>query len=290
MLSSVDPYSTFDDKGNSINNFGDKRKNDIEDSKADRIGKAKRPIHAAPVARGINLSPRETTLPPRALGVSPHRLVNLGLVERDAVRATPGRRRGGPGQHLRAGGPGKGSVSCPRGPPHGSPHTLGVPSPGGGQRGMHLGNDESEEEASRRPWVRRGGAGHRGSRHHGGYLQGPPHSSPGMVVVLLVVASTDMDTDTPPKDRGTDAYTSAEACTARGRGREVSVHAGELVGLGSMALVATGEAWAGPAAPPLPRPVSTTAAAVGFGQPAVRPGPCTDLVVPFTEPGTAPST
>ncbi|CAM9674845.1 unnamed protein product [Laminaria digitata] len=163
-------------------------------------GKTKHPIHAALVAGGINLRPRETRPLLRALGVSPHRLVKLGLVKREAARAMPGRRGGGPGQLLRAGAPRKGRVGRPRGPPHGSPHApphahyCCGPSPGCGPSGsvhgpprrpahgaghhaVHLG-EESEEEDMSAPLGPHAGPGHRGPRHQGGRLQGPPRGMP----------------------------------------------------------------------------------------------------------------
>ena len=94
---------------------------------ADGIGKARRPIHDALVAGGINLRPDETRPLLRALGVKPHRLVRLGLVKREALRAIPPGRGGGPGQRqlLGAGGPRKGGMGRPHGPPQGPPSGLG---------------------------------------------------------------------------------------------------------------------------------------------------------------------
>ncbi|CAM9694501.1 unnamed protein product [Laminaria digitata] len=179
-LFSDDSNSTYDDHG--------------DKSDAEGNGKAinRRPIHAALAAGGINLRPRETTPLLRALGVSPQRLVKLGLVKREALGNMTGRRGGGPGQHLRAGGPGKRGVGGPRGPPNGPPHAhaggrapgCGLPGPmhgpprrpfhGTGPHPIHQG-EEGEEEGMSVPLGPHGGPGHLGPRHQGGPLEGPPH-------------------------------------------------------------------------------------------------------------------
>ncbi|CAM9694569.1 unnamed protein product [Laminaria digitata] len=191
--------STYDDNGDSIDYIGgDDTEGGAEGFEADDKGngKARIPFHAALVAGGINLRPRETRPLLRALGVSPGRLVKLGLVKREAVRAMPGRRGGDPRQRLCAGGHGKRGVGGPRGPAHGPPHADGGGPSSGGWRGsprpmhgpplrpahgaglhiLHLG-EESEEEGVSAPQgpLPHGGPGHRGPRRQGGRLQGPPH-------------------------------------------------------------------------------------------------------------------
>ncbi|CAM9857334.1 unnamed protein product [Laminaria digitata] len=155
------------------------------DDKTEDSGEARRPIHAALVAGGIHLRPNETRPLLRALGVKPHRLVRLGLVKREALRAMPGGRENGRGQHrrLRAGGPRQGGAGRPHGPPHGPPRDHGgqaMPSPprrpfhGDGHDAVHLGR-ESEGEGVSAPLGPHGVHGHRGPRHQGGRPQGPPH-------------------------------------------------------------------------------------------------------------------
>ncbi|CAN0451109.1 unnamed protein product, partial [Pylaiella littoralis] len=60
-----------------------------QDDRSTKDGRApannKRPIHASLVAAGIKLRPRETRPLLRALGVRPHRLVKLGLVQRETL-------------------------------------------------------------------------------------------------------------------------------------------------------------------------------------------------------------
>ena len=186
--------STYDDNGASIGNIDSNGPCVVQGVEADgnSAGDKQRPIHAALVAGGINLQPRETRPLLRALGVNPHRLIKLGLVKREAIRAMAGRRDGDPGsgQRLRAGGPGMRGVAGPRGPPHGPPHAhrfCGRPAGGGPSRpvhgpprrpfhgsGHHLvrrGGEGGEEGASV-PHGPHGGPGHRGPRHHGGRLQG----------------------------------------------------------------------------------------------------------------------
>ncbi|CAN0443575.1 unnamed protein product, partial [Scytosiphon promiscuus] len=119
---------------------GDDPEGDVKSFEADSHGNGKtsRPIHAALVAGGINLRPRETKPLLCALGVSPHRLVKLGLVEREAIRTMAGGRGGGRDQHLRTGGRGKRGVEGPRGPSCGPLRALGGPSSGGGpSRPLH---------------------------------------------------------------------------------------------------------------------------------------------------------
>ncbi|CAM9674892.1 unnamed protein product [Laminaria digitata] len=149
LLFSDDSNSTYDDNGDGIDNIVHDPKGDAEGLKADGNGndKTRRPIHAALVAGGINLRPRETRPLLLALGVSPHRLVKLGLVKREAARTMPGRRGGGPGQHVRADGLRKAGM-------------------GGRKAGM-----EGRKAGTGGPR----GPVHRGPRHQGGRLQGPPH-------------------------------------------------------------------------------------------------------------------
>ena len=176
-LASDDSNSTYDDYGDRIDNTSDE-----SNGKADGDGnnRAGRPIHAALVAGGINLRPRETRPLLRALGVSPHRLVKLGLVTREAVRAMPGRGAGGPRQSPRGSGPRQVGVRGPRGPPRGPPHAPGCgpwsgcgsprPLPGRprrpfhGHHTMHLGW-ESEEEGMSAPLGPHAGPGRRGPHH-----------------------------------------------------------------------------------------------------------------------------
>ncbi|CAB1114434.1 unnamed protein product [Ectocarpus sp. CCAP 1310/34] len=62
-----------------------------QDSIDMEAGASKHPIHAVFVAAGVQLRPRETRPLLRALGVGPHRLVKLGLVQREeARRSRPG--------------------------------------------------------------------------------------------------------------------------------------------------------------------------------------------------------
>ena len=189
--------SPFSDNSNSHNirdnmdQIGDNTKGDVEGFPTDGNGngKTRHPVHAALVAGGINLRPRETRPLLRALGVSPHHLVKLGLVSREAVRT---RRRGGAGQYLRARRPRKAGVERPRGPPLGPPHACGCgassgcgpsrpmhdprrrPFHGDGHHIMHLGW-ESEEEGMSAPLGPgpHAGPGHRSLRHRPGH-----HSMP----------------------------------------------------------------------------------------------------------------
>lgn len=148
---SDDSDSMNDKINNSINNNGGDTKDDVEVLEANGKGKARRPIHAALVAGGIDLHPSETRPLLRALGVRAHRLVRFGLVKRGAVCTMPRRRGGGPGQrqHLRAGGPRQGHLSRPHGALQGSTHghggwpMHGPPRPfhGDGHHTMHLGEE-----------------------------------------------------------------------------------------------------------------------------------------------------
>ena len=171
-----DSSSTHVDDGDSIDNINlHIDDNEVEDAKGVvkgfKGGKKKRPIHAALVAGGVDLLPRETRPLLRALGVSPHRLVKLGLVNREAIHAIPGRRGGstGPGQHLRAGGHGKRGVGRPRGSPNGPGRRL---FHGAGNHALHRGEHSEGEGMPSRPGPH-GGPQQRGLRHPGGRLQGP---------------------------------------------------------------------------------------------------------------------
>ncbi|CAM9857403.1 unnamed protein product [Laminaria digitata] len=177
---SNDSDSMHDDKINGINNNGVGSKGDVEVLEADDSGKARRPIHAALVAGGINLRPDETRPLLRALGVKPHRLVRLGLVKREALRAMRGGSDGGPGKRrrLRAGGPRQGGAGRPHGPPrdHGSPPMHGPPRSfhGEGHDAMDLGEVSEGEGPQHSTLGPHGGSEHLGLRHQGGRLQGPP--------------------------------------------------------------------------------------------------------------------
>ncbi|CAN0540806.1 unnamed protein product, partial [Ectocarpus sp. 12 AP-2014] len=99
------------------------------------VGASKHPIHAVFVTAGVQLRPRETRPLLRALGVGPHRLVKLGLVQREEVRRSrPGGRQSGPPHqhHGRPGGRGHhhhrgggGIMGRPRGPPPRGPPPHG---------------------------------------------------------------------------------------------------------------------------------------------------------------------
>ena len=190
-----DSDSSNDDINIGKHSRGDDTKGKVEGFEADcnSNDKAGHPIHAALVAGGINLLAHETRPLLRALGVSPRRLVKLGLVKREAVRAMPGRRGGGPGQYLRAGGPRKGGKGRPRGRPRvlGGPSSgCGPPRPthgpprhpfnGAGHHTMNMG-EESEEGGISTSVGPHGSPGHRGPLHLEGRvlgpLRGPGHNS-----------------------------------------------------------------------------------------------------------------
>ena len=84
-----------------------------------------------------------------------------------------------------------------------------------------------------------------------------------MAVVPLVAASTDTDKDTPPTtDPGADAGMGTTLAAFKEREREGQANiwaTQEVVGLGSMVLVATEEEWVGLEALPMARPMLTGA-------------------------------
>ncbi|CAN0551635.1 unnamed protein product, partial [Ectocarpus sp. 12 AP-2014] len=147
----ADDNQVSDDSNSNSSDSGDTENDNIR--KHDRFGvetkTTKHPVHAALVAAGITLRPRETRPLLRALGVGPHRLVKLGLVQREELRRSrPAGRRGGPPPHLRHGHPGgpggrghhhhRGGrgMGRPRGPPpHGPPPQRHVH--GHGKRPAH---------------------------------------------------------------------------------------------------------------------------------------------------------
>ena len=108
----------------------------------------------------------------------------------------------------------------------------------------------------------------------------------------ILPTDTDTDTATLPTDTDipplTDSDTTAEGWTATVKARVAGVWRGKLVGLGKMVLVATEAGWVGLAALFVPRPVPTTG--VGFRLAAVRPGPCTALLIRSPELATQPYT
>ncbi|CAM9369003.1 unnamed protein product, partial [Ectocarpus sp. 6 AP-2014] len=130
--SEVEPKQTNNQFSDDLNTENDNIV--TQDSIGFEAGARKHPIQAVFVAAGVRLGPRETRPLLRALGVGPHRLVKLGLVQREELRRSrPGGRRGGPphqqhgrpggrGHHHRGGGMGRPSGPPPHGPP---PHRHG---------------------------------------------------------------------------------------------------------------------------------------------------------------------
>ncbi|CAN0056027.1 unnamed protein product [Ectocarpus sp. 6 AP-2014] len=163
----ADDNQVSDDSNSNSSDSGDTNNDNIR--KHDCLGfetkTSKHPVHAALVAAGITLLPRETRPLLRALGVGPHRLVKLGLVQREELRQSwPGGTRGGPPSHLRhghPGGPGGRGHHHHRGgrgmgrprhgpPPHGPPP----------HRHVHVHGKRSA---------------HRDHRRSSGPVHGPPH-------------------------------------------------------------------------------------------------------------------
>ena len=108
----------------------------------------------------------------------------------------------------------------------------------------------------------------------------------------ILPTDTDTDTATLPTDTDipplTDSDTTAEGWTATANARVAGVCGGELVGLGNMVLVAPEAEWVGLVDLLVHRPVPTTG--VGFRLAAVRPGPCTALLIRSPELATQPYT
>ena len=164
---------------------------------------SRRPIHAALVTGGIKLRPRETKALLRALDVSPHRFVRLGLVDGKALRAVDG--IGGPSQgpphgphHLRPGHPpgmckhGHGSrfgrnIGHSGPPPHGrhhSGHHIHLPSSdgeGGHGRPMHCPPRHHDPPRGRHGGGRRRHSGPppHGRHHSGHHIHLPSSDSEG---------------------------------------------------------------------------------------------------------------
>ena len=88
--------SDSSDSTNSTNSGSSSDDSDQEHSHDLETEDRKRPIHDVLSAAGIKLRPRETRPLLLALAVRPHRLVKLGLVEREALLKF---RRGGRGRH-----------------------------------------------------------------------------------------------------------------------------------------------------------------------------------------------
>ncbi|CAB1117141.1 unnamed protein product [Ectocarpus sp. CCAP 1310/34] len=208
----ADDNQVSDDSNSNSSDSGDTEHDNIR--KHNSLGfetnkRSKHPVHAALVAAGITLRPRETRPLLRALGVGPHRLVKLGLVQREELRRSrPGGRRGGP-SHLRHGHPGgpggrghhhhRGGrgMGRPRGPPpYGPPPHRHVH--GHGKRrahGDHLHSSGPVHEPPPGPFHESGrplhGPGHHHHHHGGGESdveqeemamhtrpRGPPHGMP----------------------------------------------------------------------------------------------------------------
>lgn len=74
---------------------------DESEEKGDETGKLKRVVHAVFLAAGMNIRPRETTSLLLALGIYPHRLVKVGLVDTGDLSAKGGHTQ----HHYNASGP-----------------------------------------------------------------------------------------------------------------------------------------------------------------------------------------
>ncbi|CAN0122681.1 unnamed protein product, partial [Ectocarpus fasciculatus] len=231
-----------DDLTSNSSDSGDTENDNIatQDSTGFEPGASKHPIQAVFLSAGVKLRPRETRPLLRALGVGPHRLVKLGLVQREELRRfRPGGRRDGPPhqQHGRPGGRGHhhrgGGMGRPRGPPpHGPPphrhgHSSGrrpahrdprrlsspihgPPPPGqfeetdgeyhGPRHHHHGGESEGEEEMAMY-------AGLRGSPHG---LHPPPHLRGQCDLRRRVMSMPDRHMHLPPHGPGHHHHAESE--------------------------------------------------------------------------------
>eukprot|EP00904_Undaria_pinnatifida_P003591 jgi/Undpi1/13232/HiC_scaffold_8.g02894.m1 len=241
-----DSSSTHVDDGDSIDNINlHIDDNEVEGAKGvvqgSKAGKKKRPIHAALVAGGVDLLPRETRPLLRALGEG----VALALA---SIFVLVGTVRGvwdGLVALLMA------LVAARSTEPETTPCTEGNTVRGKAchraqvrTEGLNSAVFVTQEDVSKD-------------------LSGPATTAClplGIALVPLVAASTDTDTGTSPAGMDAGMGTPLESFKGGEREREANVCAAEeLVGLGNMVLVATEEGWVGLEALPMGRPMLTGA-------------------------------
>ncbi|CAM9112084.1 unnamed protein product, partial [Pylaiella littoralis] len=119
-ISDIFESSTSTTSSSSDNEDSNQDDRSTEDGRAPANNK--RPIHGTLIAAGVKLRPRETSPLLRALGVRPHRLVKLGLVQREALLLSRPGGRDAPADVATAVGMSRPDGPCRHAPP---PHGHG---------------------------------------------------------------------------------------------------------------------------------------------------------------------